>query len=114
MRGVLKYATENGQLDVKIDDRTSTIALQGRQLIGMIVVKELFAHEYQDCSVSLLTLVREMQIPSLMLDYSTLHELTFRVHDEAEFVNGIFKVVQVALENNEYPKLVWNDVPRRK
>ncbi len=98
LRGVLTYSLENSHLVVKTDGQISKIPLQGRQLIGMIVVKELFDYDYQECSVSLLELVRAMQIPALLLDYSQLHEFTFRVRDANEFVNGIYTVVRFELE----------------
>ncbi|MAM33445.1 MAG: hypothetical protein CMH28_00030 [Micavibrio sp.] len=108
VRGALCYARDNDGITISINDKPVTIKRDGRQLVGLIVVKELFDDDYPECSAPVLKLVRELDLPINLLDYPQLHVLTQNFTTQAGFINGLFDALDMALDHEQFPKSVFS------
>ncbi|TVQ82902.1 MAG: hypothetical protein EA357_08035 [Micavibrio sp.] len=108
VRGALRYAQDNDGITIYIDDKPITIKRGSRQLVGLIVVKELFDDDYPECSAPILKLVRELALPINLLDYSQLHVLTQNLTTQTGFINGLFDALDMALDHEQFPKPVFS------
>lgn len=108
VRGALCYARDNDGITISINDNPVTIKRNGRQLVGLIVVKELFDDDYPECSAPVLKLVRELDLPINLLDYPQLHILTQNFTTQIAFINGLFDALDMALDHEQFPKSVFS------
>ncbi|MBV1909322.1 MAG: hypothetical protein KUG78_08365 [Kangiellaceae bacterium] len=108
MRGALTYARDHEGATILLDGKPVTIQLGDRQLVGLVVVKELFDDDYPECSVPVLSLVRELDLPISLLDYPQLHVLTQNLSTPDRFINGLFSALDMALEHEKFPKSVFS------
>ena len=107
-RGALCYARDNDGITISINDRPTTIKRDGRQLVGLIVVKELFDDDSPECSAPVLKLVRELKLPINLLDYPQLHILTQNFTTQTRFINGLFDALDMALLHEQFPRSVFS------
>jgi hypothetical protein len=114
MRGALCYARDHDGVTILLDKIPVTIKRGTRQLIGLIVVKELFDDDYPACSTPVLKLVRELELPINLLDYSQLHVLTQNFTTPTHFINGLFNALDLALEHEQFPKSVFSGKKRQE
>jgi hypothetical protein len=75
-------------------------------LVGLIVVKELFDDDYKECSTPILKVVRDLELPIGLFDYSQLNVLTQKLVTPALFINGLYRALDVALKHEQFPKSV--------
>jgi hypothetical protein len=108
MRGALIYARDNKSVTILSNNQRVTIPLNSRQIAGLVLVKELFDDDYPACSAPVLKLVREIELPIGLLDYSQLHVLTQNLRTPARFINGLYDALDMALEHEQFPKSVWS------
>ncbi len=106
VKGALSYARDSGGVTIKTPNSTETITLGKRQLVGLIVVKELFDDDYKECSTLILMVVRDLELPIGLFDYSQLNVLTQRLGTPAHFINGLYNALDLALEHEQFPKSV--------
>jgi len=111
IRGALSYAQKNGKIILKGESESIIVPTKGKQLIGLIVVRELFDDDYVECSSSVLKAIRDLEAPIALLDFPQLHILTQNFANSIQFTNGIYSIVDMALEHEEFPKSVWNGAP---
>jgi hypothetical protein len=114
LRGALTYARDNDGITIKISDEIITIPITGKQMVGLIIVREMFDDDYPACSVPVLEVVRALELPIALLDYQQLHLLTQNLKTPARFVNGLYRILDVALKNEQFPKSVWSGLPSDK
>lgn len=112
VKGALNYARDNGGVTIKTPNGVETITLGNRQLVGLIVVKELFDDDYIECSKPILEVVRELELPIGLFDYSQLNVLTQKFETSAQLINGLFMALDIALEHEQFPKSVHSGSPR--
>ncbi len=111
IRGAMNYARENQGVTIKLSEEVITIPLNGRQIVGLIIVKEMFDYDYVECSVPILKEIRALELPIALLDYSQLHVLSQNLRDETSFINALFLLVDEALKHEQFPKSVWTGLP---
>lgn len=112
MRGALTYARDNKGVTILSNNKQMIIPIENRQIVGLILVKELFDDDYPTCSAPVLALVREMKLPIGLLDYSQLHVLTQNLKTPTRFINGLYDALDMALEHEQFPKSVWSGTPQ--
>lgn len=108
MRGALTYARDHEGITILLDGKPVTIQLGDRQIVGLVMVKEIFDDDYPECSAPVLSLVRELDLPINLLDYPQLHVLTHNLATPAHFINGLFNALDMALEHEQFPKSVFS------
>ena len=106
VKGALSYARESGGVTIITSNGTESISLDGKKLIGLIVVKELFDDDYKECSTPILKVVGDLGLPVGLFSYSQLNVLTQRLGTPALFIDGLHRALVVALEHKQFPKLV--------
>lgn len=111
LRGALDYARKNDGITLRTDCASSTMPIAERQLVGLVVVREMFDDDYVACTAPLLKVVRELEMPAILLDYSGLHIMAENLRTPAQLVNGLFDMLDVALEHEQFPKPIWSGPP---
>jgi len=104
LRGALSYARDNDCITVFVDDKPTEIKRNGRQIVGLIVVNELFDDDYPKCSAPVLELVKKLNLPIILLDYSQLHILTLNHPDPTSLIKGLYAILDMGLEHEQFPK----------
>jgi len=104
VRGALAYIRRTPEATLVVDKTERQVAFGNRELIGLVVVNELFDDDYRECSAPVMEVIRELQRPCLLLSYSSLHNLTLRFDAPLSFANALFDILDVALEHGEFPK----------
>lgn len=112
MRGALTHARDSQGVTILSNDKPITIPLESKQIVGLVLVKKLFDDDYPACSAPVLKLVREIELPIGLLDYSQLHVLTQNLRTPARFINGLYDALDMALEHEQFPKSVWSGTPQ--
>jgi hypothetical protein len=112
LRGALSYASQNGGVTIRRPAGPATIPLGEKQLVGLVIVREMFDDDYPACSAPILDLVRSQKYPCILLDYSGLHLIARNVGSAAKLVAGLFNMLGLALDHDQFPKPVWNGPPR--
>ena len=112
MRWALTYAREHGGVTILLNENPEKIQLGNRQIVGLVMVKELFDDDYSACSAPVLSLVRELELPISLLDYPQLHVLTQNLTTPTSFINGLYNALDMALEHKQFPKSVWSGKPQ--
>jgi hypothetical protein len=111
LRGALSYAQHNDNVMIRSIAGPITIPVEDRQLFGVVIVREMFDDDYPACSAPVLEVVRALEVPSVLLDYSGLHIIAQNVRSPVKLVNGLYNLLGVALDRGEFPKPVWNGPP---
>lgn len=105
MEGAVKYAKNHSGVTIRGANGPIKLELGDRQIIGIVVVKELFEYDYKECSLPILKLIHELEIPIALYDYGDLNTLTHYLMTSDNFVfNGIYKIVDKAIELKQFPK----------
>lgn len=107
-QGALTYARDNNGVHIKYQGKDIIIPLNGRQLIGLVVVREMFDDDYVECSAPVLKAVHQLDMPIALIDYAGLHVMSQNLSNGASFVNCLYDILDVALDNNEFPKPMWS------
>ncbi len=105
MRGSISYTQSCVPLKIVVDNERHEIPLGSRDVIGLIIVKELFSDEYAVYSSLALKLFSETGVPCFILDYPQFHAYTLNRRTEESFIQTFEQVFAVALEKNEFPRL---------
>lgn len=112
MRGALNHARNNDQIDLKTQDDKISLPTKGKQLVGLIIVREIFDDDYFECSASVLDLAHSLKIPIGLLGYSQLHLLSQRMNTPILFVNALYDIIEKGIKDGVFPKPVWSGPPQ--
>lgn len=103
--GAIGYLDRVRPLRFSIDGREVELNLGRRQVLSLVVTRELFLWEYDAYSQTLLALHADMGLPCIALDYQELIQYCTFCPSEAEFLGAYFQVFDVALERRQFPRL---------
>jgi hypothetical protein len=103
--GAIGYLDRVQPFRMHIDDHEVELDLGNRQILSLIVVRELFQDDYAEYSKELFDLYDRINLPCIALDYSELHTYTSYCEDADEFIRAYFEVFDFALENGQFPRL---------
>jgi hypothetical protein len=111
LRGGLTYAKEADGVVIVANAGPMCLPLGGRQLLGLIVVREMFDHDQQENSDPVLALVDDVKLPVMLIDYPGLHAITTNLRTPAGFLSALHDLFDMALEHGRFPRSVWNGPP---
>lgn len=111
LRGAMGYADSAGAVSIRTADGPVTIPVGDRQLLGLVVVREMFDDDYAACSAPVLQVVQALKLPAVLLDYSGLHIMAQNLRTPTRFINGLGQMFEIAIERDEFPKPAWNGPP---
>jgi len=105
MRGSISYTRSCVPLEIVVDNERHEIPLGNRDVIGLIIIKELFSDEFAVYSPLAFQLFSETGVPCLILDYPQFHAYTLNRRTEESFIQTFEQVFAVALKEKEFPRL---------
>jgi len=111
LKGGLTYAKETDGVVIATDVGPKTLPLEGRQLLGLVVIREMFDHDQQENSDPVLALVDEIKLPVMLIDYPGLHAISINLRTPARFLSALHELFDMALEHGRFPRSVWNGPP---
>lgn len=104
LRGALSYVTNHDVLHIKNSNGAYALAVNGRVICGVVIVREMFDDDYGPSSAPVLNVARACKLPCVLMDYAALHVMTLHLRDPALLLGAFFQLFEVALEKGEYPK----------
>lgn len=111
LKRALVYARETDGVVIAGRPEPTAVPLAGRQLLGLIVVREMFDHDQVANSEPVLAMVDELQLPIMLIDYPGLHVVSQNLRTPARFLNALHDLFDMALEHGQFPRSVWNGPP---
>ena len=78
--------------------------MSGRDVFGIVIVKELFDPERPVCSPPVLTVYGETGTPCLLLDHTEFQQLTFFQTSEESFVGTLGEIFSAARAHGVFPR----------
>jgi len=107
----LRYARNHDGVTIRSADGAETLPLAGRQLLGLVVVREMFDDDQIACSEPVLALKDALRLPIMLTDYAGLHVISLNLRTPARFINALHDLFDFALEHGQFPKSAWNGPP---
>ena len=110
LRGALSYAQHRRGVTIQTTNGPVTVPLDGRQLLGLVVVSEMFDDNQFANSEPLLDLVDNLRLPVMLIDYAGLHTITLNLRTPEGFVDALHNLFDVAIEHRRFPRSIWSAV----
>ena len=104
LRGSINHLKSDEAIEVIADGKRRSVSLSGRDVFGMVIVKEVFDPDRPDCSPPVLTVSRETSIPCLLLDHSEFRQLAFFQSTEETLVRAFREIFSVADQRCVFPR----------
>jgi hypothetical protein len=104
LRGALSYAATSEDMSIRTLDVSARVPVGSRQMLGLVVVREMFGGDYDACSEPIFEVMHALRIPAVLLDYSGLHIMAQNLRTPTKFVNGLAAMFEAAMKNQRFPK----------
>ena len=107
LKGSIKHLHSGDPIEIIVDGKRRKVSMSGRDVFGLVIVKELFDRERPACSRPVLTVfddIDNITIPCLLLDHSEFQELTFFRTTEESFVGTMNEIFSVACAQGVFPR----------
>lgn len=111
LKGALTYAQGDDGVVIKSDTNSLTLPLAGRQLLGLVVIREMFDDRQIANSAPVLDMVDEIQLPLMLIDYPGLHMVSLNLRTPALFLDALHNLFDTALEHGQFPRSIWSAPP---
>ena len=105
LKGSINHLRSGSSIDIITDAQPCELDMSGREVFGLVIVKELFDPERSACSRPVLSVFEETDVPCLLLDYVEFQDLTFLRPTEENLVGALKQVFAVAREHGLFPRL---------
>ena len=105
LKGSINHLRSGSSIEVITDGQRWHVSMSGREVFGLVIVKELFDPERSTCSRPVLSIFEETNIPCLLLDYREFQQLTFFRRTEESFVGALRESFSAACEHDLFPRL---------
>ncbi|WP_018986936.1 hypothetical protein [Methylophilus methylotrophus] len=92
-------------VDVRVGKKKCTLNFEGKQLIGIVVVKELFNDIYDKYSQKVFEHVELSKAPIVFFDYPEFARMTFHCNSEELLLYALHRIFSSAIENGMYKRL---------
>ena len=104
LKGTINHLKSNQSIEVFTDGKSRNVSMSGRDVFGMVIVKEVFDPDRPDCSPLVLSVSKETGIPCLLLDHSEFQQLTFFQSTEEWLVRSLREIFAVADQRGVFPR----------
>ena len=104
LKGSINHLRSGSSIEIITDAQRCDVSMSGREVFGLVIVKELFDPERSVCSRMVLSVFEETDIPCLLLDYVEFQELTFFRPTEERFVGTFREIFSAAREHGLFPR----------
>ena len=105
LTGSIGHLRSVGSVEIVADGQRCEVTVLGRELLGVVIVKELFDPERSSCSSLVLAVGKKSGVPCLLLDYLEFQQLTFFRGDEESLVGTLWQSYAVACQYGEFPRM---------
>ena len=105
LKGSINHLRSGSSIDIITDGQPCKLQMSGREVFGLVIVKELFDYERSACSQLVLSVSEETDVPCLLLDYRDFQELTFARPTEKSLVGTLKQTFAAAREHGLFPRL---------
>ena len=104
LKGSINHLRSGSSIEIVTDGQRWDVSMSGREVFGLVIVKELFDHERSACSRLVLSVFEETDVPCLLLDYVEFQELTFFRPTEESLVGALKEIFSAAREHGLFPR----------
>ena len=104
LKGSINHLRSGISIETITDGQRCDVSMSGREVFGLVIVKELFDPERSACSRLLLSVYEETDIPCLLLDYLEFQQLTFFRATEESFMGTLREIFSAAREHGLFPR----------
>ena len=104
LKGSINHLRSGSSVEIITDRQHWDVSMSGREVFGLVIVKELFDLERMACSQLVLSVSEETDVPCLLLDYVEFQELTFFRQTEEGLVDALKDIFSAAREHRLFPR----------
>ncbi len=104
LRGSISYLRSNDPLIVQCGESSYTIPVGNRDVISLVIAKELFPTEYKHYSRLAFEVFGDTSVPCFIQDYLQFHDLTHHRRTEENFFGALNEIMIFALHHDEFPR----------
>ena len=104
LKGSINHLRSGQSIEIITEGMRRQVAMSGRDVFGLVIVKELFDPDRPDCSPPVLTVYRQTGTPCLLLDHTEFQQLTFSRTDEQSFVETLEEIFAAACAEGVFPR----------
>ena len=104
LKGSINHLQTDDHIEIITDGECRNVSISGRNVYGLVIVKERFDTEQVVFSEPIFSVFLETNVPCVILDHTELQQLTyFRTTGEA-FVAALDDIFSAACEHNVFPR----------
>ncbi len=104
LKGSINHLLSGNPIEIITNGKCRKVSITGRDIFGLIIVKELFDLEQRTFSPPVFNIFGETGVPCLLLDHIDFHELTFFRTTEESFVGTLEEIFSVACAHDLFPR----------
>ena len=104
LKGSIDYLQSEDQVEIIADGKFHNVDTSGRDIYGLVIVKELFDADRPISSTPVLSIFDETGIPCILLDQNEFQQLTFFRNNEQGFLAALEDIFSVAYVHRAFPR----------
>ena len=105
VKGAVNYLRRRKPAIFFIGDKEVEVDLEGKNLYGLVIMKELFDDSYDEYTPILIDVYEKTQVPTIPLSYSELHQYTRFLAGDETFIEALMKVFNWGHKTGMFPRL---------
>ena len=102
LKGSINHLQSDSSIEIVTNEHHWELSMSGRDVFGLVIVKELFDPERPDYSRRVLSVSEKTAVPCLLLDYMEFQELTYFRPSEESLVNTFKQLFVFACEHDVF------------
>ena len=104
LKGSIDHLRSGQSIEIITEGKHRQVSMSGRDVFGLVIVKELFDPERPVCSAPVLAVYGETGTPCLLLDHTEFQQLTFFRTSEESFVGTLGEIFSAARAHSVFPR----------
>ena len=104
LKGSINHLRSGQSIEIITEGKRRRVSMSGRDVFGLVIVKELFDPDRPDCSPLVLSVFDETGTPCLLLDHTEFQQLTFFQTTEDSCVEALENIFSVAHKDGVFPR----------
>ena len=104
LKGSIDHLQSGEYIELITDGKRHNVSKSDRDVVGLVIVKELFDAERPDCSPIVLDVFGETGIPCVVLDHTEYQRLAFFRPTEEGFVQALEDIFSAACTHGVFPR----------
>ena len=104
LKGSIRHLQSDTSIEIMADGGRREVSMSGRDVFGLVIVKELFDPDRSACSPLVFAVFEESGVPCLLLDYVEFQQLTFFRRTEESVMGTLSEIFAAAWEYGVFPR----------